>query len=151
MRLSISTANLYMLPFARVLSIYRAAGYRLIELAGYWRGGPWEVAQHLKGVPPADAVKMVRDAGLSIATYHDMGGLIGEGADSAVAPDAYEYLECADIPCVVLHAPHKRGADADWWRAYRKAFLRGVAPLAERAAVCVENMPPIPSVKLLVI
>ncbi len=132
-----------MLPFSRALSIYRAAGFRFVELAGYWKGGPWEAAQHLRGIAPADAVKMARDAGLEIATYHDMGGLIDENTPSAVAPDTYRYLDAADIPCVVLHVPHKRGADADWWRAYQKAFLRDAAPLTACAMVCVENMPPL--------
>ena len=45
MNIAISTANLFFIPFEKALEIYKNAGYEYIELAGYWKGGEWEIAQ----------------------------------------------------------------------------------------------------------
>ena len=146
MLLSISTANLYDLPFERVLSIYKQAGFDYIELAGYWRGGEWAIAQHLKGYAPRDVIRLVKEAGLTISTYHDMGGVVEAGAESIVSDDTWEYLAHYDFPCLVFHTPHMKNADEAWWQAYRQRAiedLRRVQGKRERI-VCIENLPPLP-------
>jgi len=85
MNISISTANLYFIPFEKTLELYKRAGYEYIELAGYWRGGEWEMAQHLKDKRPKDVIRLVNDYSLKISSFHDMGGLIEEGAESVIA------------------------------------------------------------------
>lgn len=144
MKLSVSTTNLYMLPFPTVLDIYRQAGFEFVELAGYWQGGDWEIAQHLKGIPPKDVIQMVRDSGLKIATFHDMGGLVGEKRNSIISPQTFTYLEYETIPCVVFHTPHKRNADFDWWRSYQSRVTSDIRSLPQDVVTCIENLPPIP-------
>jgi sugar phosphate isomerase/epimerase len=56
MNIAISTAVLNYLPFDNALKIIRKAGYDYIELAGYWKGRDWEIAQHLKGLKPNDVI-----------------------------------------------------------------------------------------------
>lgn len=84
MNISISTANFYNTSFKETLEIIKQAGFEYIELAGYWKGGTWEVAQHLKGIPVKDVLSMIGDNGLKISTFHDMGGVIEDDKDSII-------------------------------------------------------------------
>jgi sugar phosphate isomerase/epimerase len=141
--LSISTANFYQLPFPQALAAIRRAGFDYVELGTFWEGGDdWAAAQHLRDVPPAEVLAMVRDSGLRIATLHDLGGVIEDGRNSIVAPDTHEYLALAgdEIPCVVLHTPHCRTADPGWWRGYRPRVQADLRALAGERLVCIENM-----------
>jgi sugar phosphate isomerase/epimerase len=45
----------------------------------------------------------------------------------------------------VLHTPHCRTADLDWWRNYRPRALAELRALAGERLVCIENMLPFPS------
>jgi len=147
MLISISTANLYDLPFERVLSIYKRAGYEYIELAGHWRGGEWEIAQHLKGYAPREVIRLVKEAGLKISTYHDMGGVVEAGAESIVSDDTWEYLRHYDFPCLVFHTLHKKNASAAWWQEYRQRAIYDLHRVRSKSGrlVCIENLPPLPS------
>lgn len=140
MLLSIATANLYHIPFEKALSVIRRAGYEYIELDGYWKGGEWEIAQHIKGIPPRDVIAMVLDSGLKLASYHDLGGIIGEGQATLVAPQTYEYLELYSFPCVVLHTPHCKTDDLNWWEFFRPSVADEVRALGRHSMVCIENM-----------
>jgi len=140
MIISISTANLYDVPFEKVLNIYKAAGYEHIELAGYWKGGEWEIGQHLKGIAPKDAISAVQKNGLKISSFHDMGGVIEDGAESIISATTYEYLEYYDFPCLVFHAPHKKGATAAWWAQYKEKAMEDLQAVKENRLICVENL-----------
>ena len=118
---SISTANLFNIPFQDTLKIIKSAGFEYIELAGYWKGGDWEIAQHLKGIPIKDVLQMIDDNGLSISSLHDMGGVIEKDSNTIISKSTYEYMESArrEIPCVIFHTPMKKTADQDWWKNYK--------------------------------
>ncbi|MCL1794025.1 MAG: sugar phosphate isomerase/epimerase [Oscillospiraceae bacterium] len=140
MNISISTANLYHIPFETALRIYKKAGYEFIELAGYWKGGEWEIAQHLKDINPKDAIQMVKDSRLKISTFHDMGGIIEEGAESVVSDLTYEYMKYYDFPCIVFHAPHRKNADKEWWENYKPVIAGDLKALDPKILLCVENL-----------
>lgn len=143
MNISISTANFYKTPFKETLEIIRRAGFDYIELAGYWKGGSWEIAQHLKGIPVKDVLSMVEDSGLKISTLHDMGGVIEGDDDSIISPSTYEYLEVSngDIPCLVFHTPHKKTTDNTWWQKYREKTIRDMNSIKGDHLICLENLP----------
>jgi len=143
MLLSASTGTFYSLPFGKALELIRKAGFEYIELLQYWRGGKWSLGQHLKGVVPREALRMVEASGLKIAVLHDCGGLIRPGAPSLVSKATYEYLEHADIPCIVFHPPWKKTRDKAWWDNYRTVAARDLRQFRERTLVCVENMFPV--------
>lgn len=140
MVISIATANLYHMPFENVLSVIRRAGYEYVELDGYWKGGGWEIAQHIKGIPPRDVIAMVLDSGLRLASYHDLGGIIGEGQATLVAPQTYEYLALYDFPSVVIHTPHCKTDDSNWWESFRPSVADELRELGKYSTVCIENM-----------
>lgn len=140
---AMATATFFRVPFPKTLEMIRRAGFEFIELDGYWFGPHgWETAQHIKGIPPRDVISMVKDSGLKISSFHDMGGVIGAGCDSVISPSTYEYLECADIPCLVFHVPHKMTDDPDWWKNYQKTALCDLQALSKTRQVLVENLTP---------
>ena len=54
-----ATANFYQIDFDKALRIIRKAGYKYIELDGYWKGGDsWEVAQHIKNLKPQEVIRL---------------------------------------------------------------------------------------------
>lgn len=143
MLLAMATANFYTIPFEQALSLIHRAGFEAIELDGYWKGGDnWECAQHIKGIPPRDVLQMVADQGLRIASYHDMGGVIEDGNPSVVSRSTLEYLEFYDFPCIVVHTPHHRTSDPDWWQSYRATAAADLRSIARGRLVCLENMIP---------
>ena len=140
---SISTANLFYIPFQDTLKIIKSAGFDHIELAGYWKGGDWEIAQHLKGIPTKDVLQMIEDNGLSISTLHDMGGIVENDSDTIISKSTYEYMESAkkDIPCVVFHTPMKKTADQSWWGNYKKKTISDLEAFKGKHITCIENLP----------
>lgn len=141
MHIAVSTGTFYQIPFPRALALIKAAGFDYIEVLLHWQGGDnWEMAQHLRGIPPRDVLRMVEDSGLEISSLHDGGGVIEEGAGSVVMPCVYEYLEYGDIPCMVFHTPHKRTDDPHWWENYRIKAGDDLRAIGEKCIVCVENM-----------
>jgi sugar phosphate isomerase/epimerase len=131
------------LPFIDTLKIIKSAGFDFIELAGHWKGGDWEIAQHLKGIPIIDVLNMVKDSGLQISTLHDMGGLLDNDSDSIISKDTYEYMESAkrDIPCVVFHTPHKKTSDPNWWTKYKSKAISDLNSFKGNHIICIENLP----------
>ena len=143
MLMAMATANFYRIPFERALSLIRRAGFSHIELDGYWIGGDnWECAQHIKSIPPRDVLQMVFDHGLHIASYHDMGGVIEDGNPSVVSRSTLEFLELYDFPCIVLHTPHRKATDPDWWQRYHRTAQADLRAIARGRLVCLENMKP---------
>ena len=140
MNIAISTANLYFIPFKKTLEIYKKAGYEYIELAGYWQGGEWEMAQHLKDVKPKDVIRLVNEYGLKISTFHDMGGIIEKGQESIISPLTYEYLEHYDFPCLVFHTPHKKAVDMHWWEEYKHKTIFDLQKIRGNKIICLENL-----------
>jgi sugar phosphate isomerase/epimerase len=143
MKIAMATANLYQIPFEKALNIIQKAGYEYIELDGYWKGGDsWEVAQHIKDSKPKDVIRMVRDSGLKIASFHDMGGVIEDGNNTIISQATREYLSIADIPCVILHTPHYKTTDLYWWKSYIKTAVEDISQIADDRIICIENMTP---------
>ena len=140
MIVSISTANLYFVPFEKTLEIYKKAGYAYIELAGYWKGGEWEIAQRLKNYRPKEVVALVEKSGLKISTFHDMGGVIEVGAESIVSENTLEYMRYYDFPCLIFHTPHKKNENAAWWSEYRAKAIADLHNIRGDRLVCMENL-----------
>lgn len=143
MKISMATANFYKLPFIEALDIIARAGYEYIELDEYWKGGNWEVAQHLKGVSPKDVVKAVKDSGLKISVLHDLGGLIEESHNSIISDSTYEYLELVDIPCISFHTPHKQNADINWWNNFKEKTIKDLEQVSDNKIITIENLMPL--------
>lgn len=141
MHISMATANLFHIPFEQALRIIKQSGFDAIELDGYWRGGEnWAAGQHIMGIKPNDVLKMVDDSGLEPVSFHDLSGVIEDGANSAIARGTYEYLDCYDFPCVVAHTPHRKTEDPDWWSGYRRTAKADLRAIAGGRIVCLENL-----------
>jgi len=143
MNTSISTANFYSTPFNETLQIIKSAGFDYIELAVYWKGGKWEIAQHLKNISVNDVLGMVEDSGLKISTLHDMGGLVENDSDSIISTSTYEYLEKSkkNIPCLVFHTPMKKTTDKNWWDNYKSKTISDMNSIKGNHIICIENLP----------
>lgn len=143
-KIAVASATLYYLPFSDVLDIISEAGFRCIELDMYWKGGDWEMAQHLKGIPPHEAVKTIREKGLEIVCIHDTGGVLQSDAQSAINPVLFEYLEAIGeaSECLIFHPPHtKTDSGPEWWESYRHTYADELKNIADNSAVCIENIP----------
>jgi sugar phosphate isomerase/epimerase len=141
LHISMATANLFHIPFAQALRIIKQSGFVSIELDGYWSGGEnWVAGQHIMGIKPKDVLKMVDDSGLAIASFHDLSGVIEDGANSVIAHSTYEYLDCYDFPCVVVHTPHRKTQDMNWWNGYRQKAMADLQSISRGRLVCIENM-----------
>ena len=140
---SISTANFYFIPFLDTLKIIKSCGFEYIELAGYWKGGDWEIAQHLKNIPVRDVLMMIEDNGLKISTLHDMGGVVENDTDTIISRSTYEYMDSVNgtIPCVVFHTPMKKTNDPNWWKTYKKKTISDLESFKGEHLICIENMP----------
>lgn len=144
MKIAMATANFYTIPFEKTLDIIAKAGYEYIELDGYWKGGEWEIAQHLKNMTPYQVVNTVRESGLKIAAYHDLGGVIEEGHESIVSDSTHEYMALSDIPCLIFHTPHCKTNNALWWDGYKEKVIDDFQSFGKEKLVCIENLFPIP-------
>ncbi len=147
MYISVATANLYYLPFAQAIDIIAAAGYADVELALFWEGGAWAMAQHLRGLSGREAARIMARAGLRVASIHDGGGLLPR-ADSVagyVNPLLREYIDAlGEAPdCIVFHPPHAAGAAGEgWWREMAPQVVQALdAYRADCGAVTLENAP----------
>lgn len=147
MLISVATANYYTLPFERTLEIIALSGMRHIELDLFWERKHWAMAQHLRGYAPRDVVRLVKAAGLTVASIHDGGGVIEEPADvrGFINPRLAETLDALGYApgCLVFHTPHIEGRqDGAWWASF---VPRAIAALeAWRGAgslLTIENMP----------
>lgn len=147
MKIAMATANFYKIPFDRTLDIIAQAGYEYIELDGYWKGGEWEIAQHLKNMKPNEVLNAVKASGLKIASYHDLGGVITENDPSIINPWTFEYLSLEDIPCVIFHVPHCKTPDENWWNGYKGKVMEDLKSLKEKFTgnkiITVENILPV--------
>ena len=146
MNIAISTGTFYQVPFVQTLEVIRRAGVSHIELLAHWQGNNgWEMAQHLKGIPPKDVLKMIRESGLKISSLHDGGGVIEAGKASLIAESTLEYLAHGgdDIPCLVFHLAHKKTEDHAWRDSYRATAGQDLRAIKGKL-VCVENLPTLP-------
>ena len=148
MRIAVATANTYYLPFEQTLALIAEAGFQDVEVALYWKGGSWAMAQHLEGVSGRRAAEMISRAGLRVACIHDGGGVL-ERADSPagyVNPLLDEYLDGLGYApeCIVCHTPHVAGeVSEDWWDGVSEAVVRALEPYRARCgALTLENTPP---------
>jgi sugar phosphate isomerase/epimerase len=147
MLLSVATANLYFVPFPQVLETIVEAGFHHIEFDLYWERSPWAMAQHLKGVDLDEAVRLVGQAGLHVATIHDGGGVLepNDGIGAYVNPALRELLDGLGYApgCIVVHPPHVQGhQDESWWPGIAPTVaesLEGLKPFCD--CVTVENIP----------
>lgn len=64
MQISISTSTLYYFPFDVALDIIKEAGFKNIELSIYWKGGNWEISQHLKDIKPVRVLYFIKKSSL---------------------------------------------------------------------------------------
>ena len=149
MQISVATATYYFLPFEKTLEIIANAGFEYIELDMYWKGGRWEVAQHIKGMKVKEVVRLIDESGLKVSSIHDAGAVMSKTYETAdfINHQLDEYLdELGYAPgCIVFHTPHREGEHDEQWS--REAELRAGEDAAryqtEHTAVTVENMPQI--------
>ena len=143
LNISIASATFFYLPFEKSLFLISRAGFKNIELDIYWKGGEWEIAQHLKDIYPKDVIKMVADHGLNIHSIHDAGGVVDEEHSSAINPSIYKYLELIENNdlMVVLHTPTSNLANQDkWWNTYKKKHVQELSKLSKHYTVLIENL-----------
>ena len=146
MLLSISTATFYDRPFQEALCIIKNAGFENIELVIPWEGGDgWKMAQHLKEIVPRDAIKMIDDSGLRLASIHDASGVISDNSNSAIDKLIFKYIDNLSYPLdfLVVHPPHiKSDSGNEWWDSYKNSFSQDINSLKQYCKhVCVENLP----------
>ena len=147
MKLSIATAAFYYLPFPEALEIIARAGFHQIEANPHWKGGEWHMAQHLEGIPAAEALRMIREAGLDVATVHDLGGMIEAGRDSVIDAGTHYLMAHLSPPphYLVLHPPYTKTTDgAAWWAAYEPRYAEDLKAHSTSCSVAVENLLPLP-------
>lgn len=147
MLISGATANYYQLPFEQTLEIIAWAGFQYIELDLYWEHKNWAMAQHLRGCAPREVVRLIRQAGLSVASIHDGGGVL-DGPDSIhgfINPQLAEYLDQLGYApdCLVFHTPHIEGKlDETWWHAFSGRVIEALDPFRSACrSITIENMP----------
>lgn len=148
MRIAVATANTFFLPFEQTLEIIAAAGFCDVEVALYWRGGSWAMAQHLEGVSGRRAAEMISQAGLRVATIHDGGGVLEAPGSPAgyVNPLLDEYLDGLGYApeAIVCHTPHIAGEMPEgWWSPTAEAVVQALEPYRSRCTtLTIENTPP---------
>jgi sugar phosphate isomerase/epimerase len=147
MHISISTANLYFKPFFQVLELIAEAGFQNIELDLYWERKHLAMAQHLKGIPAKEVVKMIEQAGLRVSSIHEGGGVLEDKVsyDGYISPMLDEVLDALGYApdCLVFHAPQIEGdPDPDWAKRVQEIIL---PPLENYRDACrfitIENLP----------
>ena len=147
MYVSISTANLYQLPFETTLEIYARAGFRYLELDLFWEYEDFAMAQHLKGLKKEQVMKLVQDHGLEVSSLHDGGGILLSPDSPAghTNPLLDEYLQVLDGKTkeIVIHTPHIKGSYSNGF--WQKTFPMLTAALEKYRQqgynLNIENMP----------
>ncbi|NLV75181.1 MAG: sugar phosphate isomerase/epimerase [Chloroflexi bacterium] len=143
-----ATANYYQLPFERALSVIAGAGMQEAEMALYWRGGDWAMAQHLEGYSPRAIASALNTAGIQLACVHDGGGVLDrpDRIDGYINPSLAPLLDALGYApaYIVLHTPHVRGEQPPgWWDAIAGEVAMAAHALeAGGAQVTIENTPP---------
>jgi sugar phosphate isomerase/epimerase len=147
MILSAATANYYHRPFEQALEIIARSGLQYIELDLFWERKQWAMAQHLRGCAPRDVVRWVRQAGLTVASIHDGGGVLDEPGSvrGFVNPQLAEYLDHLGYApdCLVFHTPHIEGnLDGVWWQGLKSRIIEALEPYRGACgSITIENMP----------
>jgi sugar phosphate isomerase/epimerase len=146
MHISAATACFYFRPFHQALEIIAESGFQYVELNPYWKGGEWEIAQHLKGFTVAETIRSIHALGLRVSSLHDAGGVI-ENKDSItgfIDPSLGRYLDQLGYApdAIVFHVPHIKGAaDAGWWRRVSGEIARALEAYKTRCTfVTLENL-----------
>ena len=147
MQLSVATANFYYLPFAQTLDIIAESGFQFIELDLYWKGGDWEMAQHLKDLKVNEVIPLISRSGLTVSSIHDLGGMLTDARSTRgfINPRLASYLDALGYApeCIVLHTPHIAGDyDQRWWQAISTGVAQAAGAYRKPATtVTVENLP----------
>ena len=146
MHISVGTASFYFKPFHQVLEVIAESGFQSVELDPYWKGGEWEIAQHLKGFTVEETIRSIHALGLRVSSIHDAGGVI-QGKDSItglINPSLDRYLDQLGYApdSIVFHVPHIKGdADAGWWRRFSGEIARALEEYKARSTfVTLENL-----------
>ncbi len=147
MFISVATANYYHLPFEQTLEIIALSGFQNIELDLFWEHKGWAMAQHLRGVAPREVVRQIHQAGLTVTSIHDGGGVL-DGPDTIrglINPQLVDYLDCLGYAPdnLAFHTPHIEGAlNGDWWRGFSSRVATALEPYrATCRCLTIENMP----------
>lgn len=143
MNLSVGTAIFYFRPFHEALEIIFKAGFDSIEFDLYWKGGRFEMAQHLKQFSHTKAIKLVKDFGLEIVSIHEGGGLVSNS--EFINPDLNRFLEELNAPpkCIVFHTPSIEGKpDYNWWINFKDNYINTLREYQKKCdLITIENMP----------
>lgn len=150
--ISFSTGNLYYLPFERALNIIQKAGFKYIEIAGYWNDGDWEVGQHLKGYNLQQIIEMVEKYNLIICSFHDMSGVMYNLNSNIITNDLNQFIIDKDIhiPCLVTHFPYIPTNEVDRLEKYKAEARKKYIELSNNQFVTIENMAPIDGYQVLI-
>jgi sugar phosphate isomerase/epimerase len=146
MHISVGTASFYFRPFYEVLEIIAGAGFQRVELDLYWKGGEWEIAQHLKGFTAKETIRSIHALGLRVSSIHDAGGLIHDRGSIAgfIDPSLDRYLDQLGYAPdgIVFHVPHVKGdVDTEWWRRFSGEVGRSLEKYQARYTfVTLENL-----------
>jgi sugar phosphate isomerase/epimerase len=176
MHISFATANLFFIPFPQVVEIIAQAGFQSIELDLHWQGGEWEMAQHLKGVAPRQAVQWIHQAGLKVTSIHDGGGMLENNYSikGFLNPSLDHYLDQLGYApeLIAFHTPHipnekllspdpkgmtlqpcgvelEMNESEAWQRWILGEILQPLETYRSQAAfITIENIPPLPGYTL---
>jgi sugar phosphate isomerase/epimerase len=146
MLISVGTASFYFRPFHQVLEVIAESGFQCVELDLYWKGGEWEIAQHLKGFTVEETIRSIHALGLRVSSIHDAGGLIqGKGSIAGfIDPSLDRYLDQLGYApdSIVFHVPHIKGhEDTEWWRTFSGEIAGALEKYKARCTfVTLENL-----------
>jgi len=148
MHISVATANLYFRPFEQTLEIIAESGLKQIEMALYWERKEWAMAQHLQGISARETCRLIEQAGLTVSSIHDGGGVLerADSTDGFVNPQLDRVLDCLGYApgCIVFHTPHVEGElDGHWFDALGERIAQAAqAYQTSSTFVTLENVPP---------
>ncbi|MHA2087652.1 MAG: sugar phosphate isomerase/epimerase family protein, partial [Promethearchaeota archaeon] len=138
----------YFRPFQEALEIITKANFDSIELDLYWKGGEWEIGQHLKHISIKNALKLIEDYNLDILSIHPAGGFVPDvdsTPEEIMNPNLYEILnQLPEIPpCIVFHAPHGvESLDLNWWNYFSMEYAHLLNDFQKKSPIItIENMP----------
>ncbi len=145
MKITISTATLYWIPFERTLAMIAEAGFQNVELDLYWERKEWASAQHLKGVSIRQAVRNIEASGLRIISVHDGGGVLesSQSTRGFINPDLDSFLDAMGYApeCIVFHTPHVEGsAEDDWFERISGNLVKSLDQYRQVSTLSIENM-----------
>jgi sugar phosphate isomerase/epimerase len=146
MKITVSSATLFWIPFERTLEMIVEAGFQNIELDLFWERKEWAMAQHLKGVSIPQAVRHIESSGLRIISIHDGGGVLesSRSTQGFINPDLDQYLDAMGYApkCLVFHTPHVEGMVEDgWFERISDELVKCLEKYREISTLTIENMP----------